>query len=93
MSGQHAPGLDFRVGDEWAFLTNNGRLIRKVAAIEDGTVYYRGFGDRAGHECSVKTFQRWLRGAELEFATDWSGRELSGRAAIAKSQPSPKEPT
>ena len=86
----HRPRIDFRVGDEWGFLTNNGVLHRRIVAIEDGRVFYRGFGSTTEHECAIKTFQRWLRGAELTFAADWSGRDLNGRADSQHSPGSPQ---
>jgi hypothetical protein len=69
---------DIRAGDEWAFLTNSGYLTRRVTAVEDGKVFYRGPGEIRDRQCSMATFQRWVKGARLDFATDWSGRDAPG---------------
>lgn len=71
------------VGDEWAFLTNSGYLTRRVTAIEDGKVFYRGPGEIRDRECSIATFRRWAKGAGLDFATDWNGRDASLRHHVS----------
>lgn len=69
---------DIRVGDEWARLTNSGYITRRVTAVEDGRIFYRGPGEIRDRECSMATFQRWAKGAGLDFATDWNGRDAYG---------------
>lgn len=69
---------EIRVGDEWAFLTNNGYITRRVTDMHDGRVYYRNPGDLRDKACDLATFQRWAKGARLDFATDWSGRDPHG---------------
>jgi len=67
--------IEVRIGDEWAFLTNYGFIVRKVTDVGDGRVWYRSFGDPYEKECLAATFQRWVKRAELHFATDWTGRD------------------
>jgi len=70
---RHKP-IIVRRGDWWVFTTNNGNISRTVRSVSSaGVVSYEG---HAGFkQCLLSTFRRWARGASLESAEDWTGRE------------------
>lgn len=56
--------FDVRDGDLWEFQSNNGFIPRTVTFVGDGRVeYINASGNRC--DCSVPTFRRWCRGADL----------------------------
>lgn len=75
MADRAAKSFDIREGDEWVFATNGGSIARRVMTVGARYVGYRCGVDRV---CLLATFRRWARGASLEFATDWSGRDSKG---------------
>jgi hypothetical protein len=56
-----------RAGDEWVFQTNSGGISRTITGFDDELVYYRSYGDPYEKSCKASTFNRWLKGARLEF--------------------------
>lgn len=71
--------FDIRVGDQWGYISNNGNITRTITDVDDERIYYRPYGSPYEQSCLRSTFRRWWKGAVLEFATDWEGREVSGR--------------
>jgi hypothetical protein len=69
---------EIRVGDEWVYDTNTGGISRSVTHVDAERVHYRGYGDPYEKDCALRTFKRWLKGARLAFATDWTGRGTNG---------------
>jgi hypothetical protein len=84
--------FDIRVGDEWVFYTNTGGLSRTITSIDSEYIGYTECGSYVGKSCLKSTFRRWWRGARLEFATDWQGREAQIVAPRATSTVNEGEP-
>lgn len=76
MADRAAKSFDIREGDEWAFATSRGSIMRRVTTVGARYVGYHCCG--IDHACSLTAFRRWARCASLEFATDWSGRDNGG---------------
>lgn len=68
--------FDVRAGDQWAFTTNNGEILRDIRYVGREEVGYTCNGVR--HVCLRSTFKRWWRGASLFYADDWEGRDEQG---------------
>ena len=64
--------LTVRRGDVWAFTGNYGTIERDVKSVAGGVVSYVCAGKF--RQCSLVTFARWTKGAQLTFATDWEDR-------------------
>lgn len=59
-------------GDWWEFTTNTGIMTRHVKSVtRDGTVSYIN-SEGKFCQCSMATFRRWTKGAEVTFREDWS---------------------
>ena len=61
---------DPKCGDMWIFTSNYGEIVRHVkSVVRNGTVSYTNNG--RFYQCSMATWRRWARGAELEFREKW----------------------
>ena len=57
-------------GDMWAFTSNYGEIVRHVKSVtRNGTVSYLNNGHFT--QCSMATWRRWARGAELQSREKW----------------------
>lgn len=65
--------FDVRVGDIFAFTTNNGIIEREITIIGHKRIGYINNGKERA--CLKTTFKRWWRSAELIYTKDWDGRE------------------
>ena len=66
--------MDVREGDEWAFHGNDHVSYRTVVLIGSKLISYRPGRSGKVRAVAKATFCRWVRGASLEFATDWNNR-------------------
>ncbi|MDV6347521.1 hypothetical protein R2083_08335 [Nitrosomonas sp. Is35] len=58
--------FDIQVGDRWEFSTNIGVIPRTVTAVGSKRIaYLNAHGNKC--DCSIQTFMRWVKGAELSF--------------------------
>lgn len=57
--------LMVRRDDIWCFTTNNGHIHRHVRSVACGVVSYLCNG--VFRQCSLSTFRKWAKGAELEY--------------------------
>jgi hypothetical protein len=69
--------VEIHRGDTWEFVSNNGLIERSVKSIACGVVSYTR-ADGKLVQCSLSSFKKWTKGAQLSFAEDWSGRDYSG---------------
>lgn len=72
---------DIRRGDIWEYQTNSGVIMRHVKSVAYGGVVSYTCNGRF-KQCQMATFKRWLFGATLTSATDWTGRDNDGFAAL-----------
>ncbi len=57
-------------GDMWTFASNYGQIVRHVKSVtSNGTVSYTNNGRFT--QCSMATWRRWARGAELNSREKW----------------------
>jgi len=96
MARSRRQGFCIREGDTWLFQSNDSVMVRKIVGIEgpeirNRRVYYTDYGGTF-HSCLLTTFRRWWRGAEIDFATDWSGRDSRGDLLLAATENAQEPP-